>query len=190
MTMNAAWHEQHRLPRGATMRDRVAWHVAHRKACGCRPMPAAIASESEAAPAKARPAAARATHAKARPAKPKSAATAVGKARRAAPAAAIDPRFAPIVSALAKERGVTYGGKGFGSSALKVDDKIFAMMSSKGEFVAKLSKARVEELVRKKQGKYFDAGRGRLMREWLSVTGSPASWLGLAKEALVLVRES
>jgi hypothetical protein len=70
---------------------------------------------------------------------------------------------------LAKERQVTYGGKGFGSTALKVKGKIFAMQSSKGEFVAKLPRGRVDELVRLGKGEYFDPGHGRLMKEWLVV---------------------
>jgi hypothetical protein len=101
-----------------------------------------------------------------------------------------DNEFGAIVRTLSKQRGVTFGGKGFGSAALKVDDKIFAMTSSKGEFVVKLARARVEELVRKKQGKYFDAGRGRLMREWLTATGPAKTWLALAEEALEFGRTS
>ncbi len=104
--------------------------------------------------------------------------------------AAVDPRFETIVKALSKERGVTYGGKGFGSSALKLGGKIFAMMSSKGEFVVKLSKARVDELVADDAGSYFDPGRGRLMKEWLSVSAAPKRWLPLAKEALAFARSS
>jgi len=178
--MNTAWHEKHRLEQSASTKERVVWHVAHRKACGCRSVPPSVELLSVAA--KPRKSAGKIKTMS--PTKP------VAKRRRSAVAPTMDPRFAPIVSALAKERGVTYGGKGFGSGALKVDDKIFAMMSAKGEFVAKLTKARVEQLVRAKQGKYFDAGRGRLMREWLSVTGSPSDWLVLAKEALAFGRES
>jgi hypothetical protein len=189
MTINKAWHDEHRLGRNATMKERVAWHVAHRKACGCRPVPAPVEREIQAGAVKAK------AGGEAKLAKPRAAAKPAVKRGRAAPprkgaekAPVVDARFAPLIDALSGERGVTYGGKGFGSSALKVDDQIFAMMSSKGEFVVKLSRARVEELVRKKEGKYFDAGRGRLMREWLAVAGSPKSWLGLAREALAFGR--
>src|SRR5690349_11828472 len=106
------------------------------------------------------------------------------KARKAGATPALSREVEAIVRALGKQEGVTFGGKGFGSSSLKVDEKIFAMTSSKGDFVVKLPRARVEELVRKKQGKYFDAGRGRLMREWLSATGPSKTWLALAEEAL------
>lgn len=96
----------------------------------------------------------------------------------------MDPSFARIAAALAKERGVTFNeGKGFGSRALKVNGKIFAMMTSKDEFVVKLSKERVAELVAQKVGKYFDAGKGKPMREWLSVYGIPKTAPALAKEA-------
>lgn len=41
-TTNKAWHEHNRMPRNPTFQQRVAWHVAHAAACGCRPMPPAI----------------------------------------------------------------------------------------------------------------------------------------------------
>ena len=102
---------------------------------------------------------------------------------RKASATGIDPRFAPVVDAFAKDRRVTYGGKGFGSTALKIDGKIFAMMSSKGQFVVKLPKDRVNQLVRLRRGEYFDPGHGRPMKEWLALEGAARSWLELAREA-------
>jgi uncharacterized protein YdhG (YjbR/CyaY superfamily) len=42
MPMNAAWHRKHPAPPKPTMAQRVAWHSAHAKACGCRPMPATV----------------------------------------------------------------------------------------------------------------------------------------------------
>ena len=39
MARNAGWHEKHPTPRPATLAQRVRWHVAHARACGCRPMP-------------------------------------------------------------------------------------------------------------------------------------------------------
>ena len=43
--MNAPWHDAHPMPARATLDERVAWHVAHAKACRCRPMPATVAAE-------------------------------------------------------------------------------------------------------------------------------------------------
>ena len=41
--INAAWHKAHRMPARATLDERVTWHLAHRKACGCRTeLPASI----------------------------------------------------------------------------------------------------------------------------------------------------
>jgi hypothetical protein len=40
---------------------------------------------------------------------------------------------------------VTLDGKGFGSSALKVEGRIFAMLTSRSEFVVKLPRERVDE---------------------------------------------
>src|SRR5438093_8077511 len=74
------------------------------------------------------------------------------------------PSVAQVVDAFAKERSVTAGaGKGFGSGALKVNGRIFAIMASTGEFVVKLSKARVDALVDAGDGERFDPGRGRQM---------------------------
>jgi hypothetical protein len=95
-----------------------------------------------------------------------------------------DSRFLRVVDAFAGDRQVSRGGgKGFGSGALKVRGKIFAMMSSRGKFVVKLPKRRVDELVAAGQGEYFDPGHGRLMKEWLQVQSEETSWIELAKEA-------
>jgi hypothetical protein len=97
-------------------------------------------------------------------------------------------RFGAVASALADEPNVSVGAsgkKGFGSSALRVGGKIFAMVSSSGHFVVKLPKQRVDELERAGAGQRFDPGHGRLMKEWLSLdAGSREDWLALAREAL------
>lgn len=41
-SVNAAWHESHPMPKRATTKERLAWHLAHEKKCGCRPMPAKL----------------------------------------------------------------------------------------------------------------------------------------------------
>ncbi len=63
------------------------------------------------------------------------------------------------------------------------------MMSSKGKFVVKLPKDRVDELVRLRLGEYFDPGHGRVMKEWLALEGGAASWVELAKEAHGFARD-
>lgn len=112
------------------------------------------------------------------------------------PRKAITPeeRFAKIVKALRNHSGVTppseatQSKKKFGSSGLKIHDKIFAMISSKGEFVVKLPQHRVDALIALGEGKRFDPGHGRLMKEWLTVeTTSEEVWLRLAKEAMEFV---
>lgn len=47
--LNAHWHARHPMPSGASngrgkpsTSERLAWHVAHEKNCGCRPMPAKL----------------------------------------------------------------------------------------------------------------------------------------------------
>jgi hypothetical protein len=97
-------------------------------------------------------------------------------------------KFARVVSALSRNRGVTVGeGKGFGSGALKVKGKIFAMLSSADQFVVKLPKKRVDELITSGAGKRFEPRPGKPMKEWLVVTASPADWTKLAEEACEFV---
>lgn len=93
--------------------------------------------------------------------------------------------FDSVVKAFARDPTVTPPGtgKGFGSGALKVGKKIFAMISSRAEFVVKLPSARAAELVASGCGAYFDAGRGKPMKEWVVVTGGERLWTPLAKEA-------
>lgn len=97
-------------------------------------------------------------------------------------------RFSAIVDALLDEPNVTVGSvakKRFGSSTLQISGKIFALVSSKGSFVVKLPKQRVDALEASAVGRRFDPGHGRLMKEWLAiVSGSKADWLALAREAM------
>jgi hypothetical protein len=100
-----------------------------------------------------------------------------------------DPRFAPVVAAVAGKGGVTRESRrGFGSGALKVDGKIFAMMTPGAEFVVKIPKARVAELVNQGVGERFEPGPGRIMREWLALDGHLERWTELAKEAYQFVK--
>ena len=43
--LNAAWHDAHPMPPRPTLDQRVTWHVAHAKACGCRTMPPTVVAE-------------------------------------------------------------------------------------------------------------------------------------------------
>lgn len=101
-------------------------------------------------------------------------------------------RFAAVVETLAGEEGVSVGNrgkKGFGSSTLQVNGKIFAMMSPGDCFVVKLPKQRVEALEAAGDGQKFDPGHGRLMKEWLALhRTSGQDWLALARESLSFVR--
>jgi hypothetical protein len=77
--------------------------------------------------------------------------------------------------------------KKFGWDALKIDGKIFAMLSE-DRLVVKLPRTRVDELVASGDGERFDPGHGRLMKEWLSLDpSSKKEWLPLAKEAMMFV---
>jgi hypothetical protein len=75
--------------------------------------------------------------------------------------------------------------RGFGSSALKVRDKIFAMLVN-DRLVVKLPMARVDEMVSAGDGARFDPRHdGRVMKEWLVVApGQEDDWLALAQDAM------
>jgi hypothetical protein len=91
------------------------------------------------------------------------------------------------VSGVTQPSDPTRPKTGFGASALKVDNKIFAMLVG-GKLVVKLPRRRVDALIAAGEGERFDPGHGRLMKEWVAVAPtSNHSWLPLAKEALRFV---
>jgi hypothetical protein len=101
-----------------------------------------------------------------------------------------EERFATIVEALLSHPDVTppSDGKGFGSSGLKIQNKLFAMLV-RGKLVVKLPKPRVDALVASGEGERFDPRQdGRLMKEWVTVEPtSEEEWLPLAREAMEFV---
>ena len=40
--INKEWHEANRMPKNATLAQRIAWYKEHVKHCTCRPMPDSI----------------------------------------------------------------------------------------------------------------------------------------------------
>jgi TfoX/Sxy family transcriptional regulator of competence genes len=101
-----------------------------------------------------------------------------------------EDRFAEIVAEMADIPGVTPPsvGSGFGSSTLRFDKKIFAMLAN-DRLVVKLPKARVDALVDAGEGVRFDGNKGKPMKEWFSVDpGSQLEWRSLTDEALDFVR--
>jgi uncharacterized protein YdhG (YjbR/CyaY superfamily) len=49
--MNATWHKQHVLPKGASLEQRIAWHREHEKRCACRPIPPTLLDQMRRDPA-------------------------------------------------------------------------------------------------------------------------------------------
>ena len=106
------------------------------------------------------------------------------------PAVTLSPadEFDRLVNHFADEPGVmgptSDGGHRFGSTALKVNGSIFAMLTG-GQLVVKLPARRVTELIDAGIGQSFSVGKAAPMKEWLAVvTNDAAVWRELAAEAL------
>ncbi|HET6500069.1 MAG TPA: MmcQ/YjbR family DNA-binding protein [Amycolatopsis sp.] len=98
-------------------------------------------------------------------------------------------RFEDLVDEMLAFPGVTppTSGRGFGRSALRVHNRIFAMFV-RGSLVLKLPKDRVDALVAAGEGIRFDANKGTPMKEWFALDpDSPLSWSELATEARTFV---
>jgi hypothetical protein len=98
--------------------------------------------------------------------------------------------FASLCDEFAGTPGVTVPGSGrpgFGSSALKINNSIFAMLVG-DRVVVKLPRMRVTELIEAGVGELFDAGKGRPMKEWVGLLGDEGTGHQLAAEALSFVR--
>jgi TfoX/Sxy family transcriptional regulator of competence genes len=101
---------------------------------------------------------------------------------------AASTRWEALVATMLAEGAATYGNAGgpqraFGSTSLKTDGNIFAMLV-KDRLVVKLAAARVEELVGEGVGEPFDPGHGRIQKQWLAVHGlDPHQWRALAMES-------
>jgi hypothetical protein len=98
--------------------------------------------------------------------------------------------FAALCEEFAGTPGVTVpgGGRpGFGSSALKINNSIFAMLVG-DRLVVKLPRRQVTELIESGVGEPFDAGKGKPMKEWVGLLGDEGTCRRLVAEALSFVR--
>ncbi len=98
----------------------------------------------------------------------------------------IEDRFAALVEELTPIPEVSPPGlgRGFGATALRYENKIFAMLAWE-RLVVKLPRQRVTALVAAGEGVPFDANKGTLMKEWFSLDpDSELAWSPLAREAL------
>ena len=98
-------------------------------------------------------------------------------------------RFAELVQALAGRDGVTLGSarRGFGSSALQVNGRIFAMLS-RDRLVVRLPRERVAALLGSGDALPYDAGKGAPLKGWVMLEDrSDGRWSPLAREALAYV---
>ena len=109
-----------------------------------------------------------------------------------------ETEFASVVAMLRSKPGVTPPSDGegtrrkFGSNGLRINGRVFAMLSAEKRLIVKLPRERVDALVNAGDGERFDPRRnGRVMREWIVMEpSSKANWLQLAREALDFVGDS
>jgi len=40
--MNEEWHAMNKVPKNATMEQRICWHEKHARECGCRAIPPTV----------------------------------------------------------------------------------------------------------------------------------------------------
>ena len=67
--------------------------------------------------------------------------------------------------------------------SLKIRKKMFAMLN-KGNYVVKLPKERVTELIESGEGLPFDPGNGKIMKEWVIIPEKYVDkWIEYASEA-------
>jgi hypothetical protein len=67
--------------------------------------------------------------------------------------------------------------------SLKTKKKMFVMLS-KGNYVVKLPKERVEELINSGEGTPYDPGNGKIMKEWVIIPlDFQDKWINYASEA-------
>ena len=95
--------------------------------------------------------------------------------------------FDDLAALFAGDPRVT-SGTGFGSNrGLRVDGRIFAIFMTDA-LTLKLPARRVSEVLAEGEAVPFDAGKGRPMREWVTIAaGRAAEWPALADEARAFV---
>lgn len=80
----------------------------------------------------------------------------------------VEQLFDDVAARLLKDDPELGQGRMMNATGLKVGGKFFAM-TVKGDLVVKLPAERVNELVETGEGRHFDPGHGRLMKEWVTL---------------------
>jgi len=43
--INKSWHEKNKMPKNATLEQRIEWHIVHHQHCQCRDIPEKLKAE-------------------------------------------------------------------------------------------------------------------------------------------------
>src|SRR5688500_14128867 len=114
--MNVKWHGRHVLPKRASLEQRSEWHREHQQPCGCRPIPAMLLEQMS---LREQISLREQMQASAGQRVPSSGSASDPPPASAEPHGSIaETKFSNIVLAFGDQPSVSYGGKGFGSSAL------------------------------------------------------------------------
>jgi TfoX/Sxy family transcriptional regulator of competence genes len=80
----------------------------------------------------------------------------------------VEQLFDEVAARLLEEDPSLGQGRMFNAVGLKTGGKFFAMVV-KDELVVKLPAERIDELIAEGEGRRFDPGHGRLMKEWATL---------------------
>ena len=80
----------------------------------------------------------------------------------------VEQLFEQVAASLLEEDPSLGQGRMMRAVGLKTDGKFFAMVV-KDELVVKLPAERVDELIADREGRRFDPGHGRRMKEWVTL---------------------
>jgi len=89
-----------------------------------------------------------------------------------------------------KEHFLKISGVQKQGESIKTKKKMFAMLNKSEKFILKLPKERVQELLSAGEGKPYDPGNGKIMKEWVIIPMEVKDqWIDLTSEAMKFAKK-